>query len=75
MFVSVGVSGSSLEPRSEEAFDIPAAPRVRQPPLGPLVRDDDEGGNRLDLEPLDEVAVGVGVDSQELERFVVRAPL
>src|SRR5207302_1155070 len=43
--------------------------------LRPLVRDDDERRDRLDLEPLDQFGVGVGVDAQELEGVVIGPPL
>jgi len=44
-------------------------------PWAPLVGDDDERRDRLDLELLDQLGVVVGIDANELESVVIGAPL
>jgi hypothetical protein len=69
------VSVDSGEPRRQKLFDVAAALGIRQPGLSTLVGDHYQGGDRLDPEPLDEFGLLVGVDVDDLERLVVRAPL
>lgn len=74
-YATVVVSVGSSEPRAEKPFDVAAALRVREPGLGTLVGDDDQGWDRLDPEPIDEIGLLVGVDVKDPEGLVVRAPL
>src|SRR5262249_7392930 len=70
-----GIRPGSMEPRGEKLFDVPTALRVREPGLGAAVGDHDERRDGLDLEALDELDLSVGVDAEDLERVVIRAPL
>ena len=43
--------------------------------MGTLVGYDDQGRDRLDPEPLDEIGLLIGVDVKDRESLMVRAPL
>src|SRR2546422_9363920 len=65
----------SVEPGRQETLDVPATSWPLEPGRDGLVLDDDEGGNRLDLEPFVQVRPLLLRHQHDLECAVVPAPL
>src|SRR6476660_1490956 len=64
-----------VEPGRQETLDVPASSWPLEPGRDGLLLDDDEGGNRLDLEPLVQVRPLLLRYQHDVERAVVAAPL